>query len=143
MKPDKITLFLASIVTMTSVSWFSSCTHEADNTNLPEICFDTEVLPVFKNNCAISGCHDGNGEEMALTNYNQIREGVVPGNPNSSELFKAIITTWGENKMPPDQPLTQDNRTIIRVWIEQGAKETKCDVTTVSKEMNKISSYKY
>ena len=140
MKPDKITLFLSSVLIMSSVSWFASCTHEADLSNLPEVCFDTEVLPVFKNNCAITGCHDGNGEEMPLTNFAQISQGVIPGNPNSSEIYQAIITTRGENKMPPDQPLTQDNRTIIRVWIEQGAKETRCDLTLGAKGLIKVSA---
>jgi hypothetical protein len=29
-------------------------------------------------------------------------------------------------KMPPDEPLSKDNRTIIRLWIEQGAPATDC-----------------
>jgi hypothetical protein len=52
--------------------------------------------------------------------------GIKAGDPNDSEIYKAITKTSGEDKMPPDQPLSADNRTLIRLWIEQGAKETTC-----------------
>ena len=32
--------------------------------------------------------------------------------------------------MPPDNPISLENRTIIRLWIEQGAKQTICSDTT-------------
>jgi Planctomycete cytochrome C len=133
MKFDKISLSLAMLVTLTVVSWVTSCTHEADISNLPEICFTGEVLPIFVNNCAISGCHNGGGREsrMALNSYSNIIKGIVPGNPNSSSLYQAVIAKWG-NGMPPRQPLSEQNRTIIRVWIEQGAGETVCTDTTGS-----------
>jgi len=140
MKPDKITLLLASIVILTTVSWITSCTHNTDITNLPEVCFKRDVQFIISNNCAISGCHNGSGEAMPLTNYTEISYGVVPGDPNASPIYQAITSTWGEKKMPPDQPLTQDNRTIIRVWIEQGAQETKCDEVPVAVGNDKFSN---
>jgi hypothetical protein len=140
MKPDKITLLLASIVILTTVSWITSCTHNADITNLPEVCFKRDVQFIMVNNCAISGCHNGSGEAMPLTNYTEISREVVPGDPNASPIYKAITSTWGVNRMPPGQPLTQDNRTIIRVWIEQGAKETICDAVPVGNGTNEVSN---
>jgi hypothetical protein len=128
MKPDKITLLLASLVILTTFSWITSCTHNADISGYPDVCFDTEVLPVFTNNCAISGCHSGHGEAESLTNYTEIMRGIVPGNPDKSSLYQAMTDKWGINRMPPSQPLTQDNRTIVRMWIEQGAQEVKCSV---------------
>ena len=134
MKPDKIKLSLIIILIITTVSWITSCTHDAKITDIPTVCFESEVLPIFTNSCAISGCHDGGGREshMALNNYADISRSVVPGNPNSSNLYKAIIATWGEGKMPPDRPLSLENRTIIRLWIEQGAAQTTCAVRSAS-----------
>lgn len=131
MKLDKIYLSLALLIILTTFSWFTSCTHLANIANIPEICFTGDVLPIFINNCAISGCHDGGGREsrMALNNYADISQSVVPGNPNGSSLYQAIITKWG-NMMPPKQPLSEQNRTIIRLWIEQGATLTVCTDTT-------------
>jgi uncharacterized membrane protein len=127
MKINKIYLFLVSILMITTVSWIISCTHTADLSNLPEVCFEGDVLPVFKNSCSITGCHDGNGEsDLILNNYLDISHSVVPGDPLASEVYKAIIATAGENKMPPDRPLSLENRILIRLWIEQGAQLTVC-----------------
>jgi hypothetical protein len=127
MKSIATYLFFAIIMAITSILWIASCTHEPDLTGIPEICFEGDILTIFKNSCAISGCHDGSGEsDLILNSYQNIMEGIKPGDPSGSEIYKAITTTSGENKMPPDQPLSADNRTLIRVWIEQGAKETTC-----------------
>jgi hypothetical protein len=127
MKPDKIFLSLTLLAILTTISWITSCTHDTKISDYPEICFARDVLPIFQNSCAISGCHDGRGESgMSLDNYTAISRTVVPGNPGASSSYKAIIATWGENKMPPSQPLSLDNRTIIRIWIEQGAGLTTC-----------------
>jgi hypothetical protein len=131
MKLNKIYIFLVSILFFTAVSWIISCTHNADISNLPEICFEGDVLPIFKNSCAISGCHDGNGESsLVLNNYLDISNSVVPGHPFSSKVYKSIIGTIGENRMPPDQPLSTYNRILVRLWIEQGALLTVCPGAT-------------
>jgi hypothetical protein len=115
------------IVTSALILLITGCTHTADISDLPEVCFEGDVLPIFKNSCAIAGCHDGSGEsDLTLNNYLDISHEVNPGRPYDSEVYKAIIATWGENKMPPDRPLSLENRTIIRVWIEQGALLTIC-----------------
>jgi hypothetical protein len=127
MKPDKIYLSLSILIILVTVSWITSCTHNADLSGLPEVCFERDVLDIYKINCAKGGCHDGTGEAgPALNNYANIFNTVVPGNPDASNSYQAIISTWGENKMPPDQPLSTDNRTMIRVWIEQGALNKPC-----------------
>jgi hypothetical protein len=123
------TLFLAATLLIVSVLGFNSCTHKADISGLPTICFDTQVLPVYKNSCGISGCHDGSGgERMAMTSFAEIRSTVTPFHPESSRSYQAITDKWGE-QMPPSAPLSKDQRTIIRLWIEQGAQETLCDTT--------------
>lgn len=125
-------LFLAGSVLFGFILYLLTyCTHKADLGNIPEICFDRDVLPIFLNSCAISGCHDGTGESgLRLTSYVPISHAVEPGRPYDSEIYKAIITTSGEDKMPPDNPLSLEDRTIIRLWIEQGAGLTTCPDTT-------------
>jgi len=51
---------------------------------------------------------------------------VVPGKPEESPVYKAVITSFGEKRMPPDRPLSLENRTILRLWILQGANPTSC-----------------
>jgi hypothetical protein len=127
MKIDKVSLILMIVVVFTAFLWISSCRHDpVFPSNMREVCFETEVLPVFLNSCAISGCHDGSGEQTPYNNYVDISHGVIPGNPNGSQIYQSIIKKFGETRMPPDKPLSLGNRTIIRVWIEQGAKLTLC-----------------
>ena len=126
MKPDKIYFALAFLIIITSISWITSCKHEADISNFPEMCFERDILPIFSNSCAITGCHDGTGEGVILTSYTNIMNTVIPYNPDKSQSYKAITSTWGEGQMPPGLPISQEMRTIIRLWIEQGANETTC-----------------
>jgi hypothetical protein len=94
---------------------------------MPIICFDGDVLLIYTNNCAITGCHDGTrGSRMVFNNYADIKASVTPGNPGASQSYQAMISKWGNNIMPPNRPISLENRTIIRLWIEQGAEHTTC-----------------
>ncbi len=119
---------IAVIVCFTE-TW--SCTHDPLLKNIPEICFERDVLPVFQINCANTACHDGNGESgLVLNNYVPISQALVPGQPYKSAIYRSVISTSPETRMPPDRPLTLENRTKIRLWIEQGAVPSKCADTT-------------
>jgi hypothetical protein len=118
-------LFLAG--TLTSV--FLSCKHDPQGIDQIEIlCFETQILPIFQTSCALSGCHDSPGNESSyvFTNYNHIREAVTPGDPMKSPAYTALISSGEEGIMPPGQPLSIQNRTLIRIWIEQGALNENC-----------------
>jgi hypothetical protein len=131
MKYDKVYPFFLTLVSLTIFFFISSCTHTPVIDNIPEVCFEKDVLPIFQNNCAISGCHSGTGEShFKLDSYSSISESVVAGKPYSSRAYNAIISAFGDNLMPPGQPLSLNNRTIIRLWIEQGAGNTTCPDTT-------------
>lgn len=109
----------------------NSCTHEglpADQ--MEEICFTRQVLPIFQNSCATSGCHDATTAEegYVFTDYANIMKSIEPGDASKSKAYKAI--TSHSETMPPDVPLPIDKRILIRLWIEQGAKETTCQSNT-------------
>lgn len=131
MKTYKIKSFLVLFVFMILPVMFSLCKHELlIPVDIQEICFEREVLPIFRNSCGIAGCHSENGESnYILTDYYGISHSVVPGKPYESPVYKAIITRTGERRMPPDRPLALETRMIIRLWIEQGAKLTSCPDT--------------
>jgi len=101
-----------------------------------EVCFESSVLPIFVSSCARSGCHDATShvEGYTLTSYaNIIRKGISPGNASSSKLYKVLFAS-GEERMPPDAPLSQAQKDSIKAWIDQGAKNTvncncSCDQT--------------
>jgi hypothetical protein len=120
-------VIIGTLFIIITFALFYSCSHEADLSGFPEICFEGEVLPIFLNSCATTECHDGQGEsDLILSSYQDIMNGIVPGDPGASDIYQAITSSSGFDLMPPDQPLTQDNRTLIRLWIEQGARNTVC-----------------
>jgi hypothetical protein len=110
---------------------FYSCTQDPnDISDIEAICFDTQVLPILKTSCGISGCHDGSEEHFTVGGYVSIMELVQPGDPRGSKLYKIITDIRNDDMMPPDNPLTRTQRNIIQVWIAQGANETLCSPDT-------------
>jgi uncharacterized membrane protein len=106
---------------------FSSCKHETpDAGSFDTVCFETEILPVFQNSCATSGCHSSSGhtEGFSLDTYASIVKHLTPFDGNSSKIYRAI--TGKPELMPPGNALSKDLRTKIWLWIEQGAQETNC-----------------
>jgi Planctomycete cytochrome C len=112
------------------LSVFLSCKHGTEGLDqLDKICFESQILPVFQNSCAISGCHDtpGNESGYVFADYQHIMEAVTPGDPEKSPAYTSLISGSGEEGiMPPGHPLSKQNRTLIRVWIEQGALNESC-----------------
>lgn len=121
MKPFLLLSFIGGLVV------FSSCTHETTlQPNLEEtVYFNTQILPMFQNTCAVSGCHNSVTKEDGydLSNYASIiSKGIIPGDATKSLIYKTIT---GESKlMPPNNPLPIDQRTLVKLWIDQGAEET-------------------
>jgi hypothetical protein len=91
------------------------------------IYFQNSVLPLVVSNCAKAGCHDQNTakEDLNLTSYSNILRIVSPYNPQRSKLYTALFT-GEEGSMPPDAPLSLNQKSIIYYWILQGALNNKC-----------------
>lgn len=102
------------------------------------VCFESEILPLFKSNCAKSGCHDAasHEENLILDSYSNImRKYIVPGNADNSKIYRVLFET-GKDKMPPapNADLTTAQKALIGKWINEGAKNTvncnsTCDTT--------------
>jgi uncharacterized membrane protein len=123
------------------------CKHKADlNTNNSDpnqpsnnstcdpdtIYFQNDVLPLLVSNCATSNCHDQQSaqDDVVLIDYLSVMETgeIKAGDPSDSELYEVIMESDPEDIMPPP-PLSQlndDQKLIIKNWIEQGAKNNSC-----------------
>ena len=129
---QKTTISLVIIFLFFSLSVFNnSCKHQPQNVStLRTVCFESEVLPIFQSNCTMPGCHNDSKEdkEFNLKTYNEIIKFVSPGKPLNSEIYKVITNKFGEIMPPsPNNPLSESQRSLIYVWILQGAKT--CDTT--------------
>lgn len=102
------------------------------NCSPDSVYFQQQVLPILVSNCAVSGCHDAitRQDGVQLTDYNNIINtgDVRPGNPGSSEIWEKINDNDPSDRMPPPprSPLSQQQKDIVRKWIEQGAKNNSC-----------------
>jgi hypothetical protein len=114
------------VIFLTMTRIVPSCTHETLNlAQFDTVCFERDILPVFKNGCATTGCHSGQGEGMNLTSYDGIMRGITEGSAAQSRIYQAITTSLNQ-PMPPGHALAESDRIRIRIWIEQGAKPTNC-----------------
>ena len=104
--------------------------------------FTLRVLPLLKTKCF--GCHGGDpddirGEYELVTREGMLKGGeseepsVVPGNPENSSLYQAVL--WEGYEMPPKENdrLTGKETEYIRDWIQAGApwpdEETQLGIT--------------
>jgi hypothetical protein len=129
-------------ILLLGVQLMTSCRHEPwlpDSMN--SLCFDEDIRPIMLSNCAYSGCHDAQSSEddIDLSTYNAVMASdvVKAGDPNGSEMYEVLFKS-GSKQMPPSpRPrLSEDSRELIRIWIQQGARNEcqakNCDSTNVT-----------
>jgi len=127
LKNEVLTIIILAGITIFSLP---SCTHEpAGIEDMEAICFDSQVLPLLQTSCGTSGCHGSGSIEggFDVSNYQAVMKAVSPGDPRGSELYHVLTAINSETMMPPDGPLTREQRTTIEVWIAQGAENTRCE----------------
>ncbi|MBL7811888.1 MAG: hypothetical protein JNL57_06655 [Bacteroidetes bacterium] len=130
----KLRLISAVLLGLFAMGGLSTCKHEppyldttTTNTGVDTICFERDILPLFKTNCAKSGCHDSitQEENMMLNSYNGIRyskdKGVVPGDPSKSKLIKEIDNGKMNGPTSGYGNLSADQVALIKRWIKEGA----------------------
>jgi uncharacterized membrane protein len=92
--------------------------------------FSDAVMPVLQAKCV--SCHNSEKKKggLLLTSYEEIlkggktKEGVIPGNIATSEIFRRITLPKNHKEfMPTDgkTPLTESQVAILEYWIESGA----------------------
>lgn len=94
------------------------------------VSFSRQIAPVLQEKCVT--CH---GAEKAKGGYRMHTFGallkpgksgepaVTGGNPDSSELFKRLIASDADDRMPQEgEPLPSAQIDLIRRWIAEGAK---------------------
>ena len=95
--------------------------------------FETDLLPILRSNCAISGCHDAQShkEGVVMENYSTIRSTgkINLSNPSGSKLYRSLIDTDPGDRMPPaPRPaLSSEQIALVLKWIQQGAQDLHCD----------------
>ncbi len=94
----------------------------ADEATTLDPSFDSDVRPVLQK-CI--GCHgpDRPKADLCLTNRSSAIElaVIVPRDPNSSSLMERVLSSDPDYRMPPDEPLSDAEVSVLRRWIASGA----------------------
>ena len=105
--------------------------------------FNTDILPIFMGNCAISGCHDVITKEhgVAFVNYEMITSSdhIVPFNLDKSEVYEKITEDDAKEVMPPTGRMSADKINLIRRWILQGAPNNFCEPNAGGCDTTKVT----
>jgi mono/diheme cytochrome c family protein len=100
--------------------------------------YNDDVLPVIRQHCA--GCHGADKQKggLNLATYGVAMQGgssgavVAPGNPDKSRLY-TMTAHKEEPVMPPSKTKIPDAQlAVLRLWIEQGGKETATSTASVA-----------
>lgn len=117
-------LLLPVLVCCSDVVWA-----QTERSSLPPVSFETEILPVLKQNCL--RCHSEMLAEGDLR-FDAGRETVVGGGQTGSdilgssaadsELFRRITSTTPGYRMPKQGDALSDAQVdLVKRWLEQGA----------------------
>ena len=109
----------------------SNCSKDKGSTSNCQTCstisFKADIIPIFKSNCALSGCHLNVAGHVNLDSavaYTQItapgKGYIVAGNPNNSILYMQLVP-GGSPIMPPTGQLDACTSQKVYCWILQGA----------------------
>ncbi len=108
--------------------------------------FANDILPLLSSSCGIAGCHDAAREKegLSMTDYNSvINTGEVKkGNPAGSKLYRVLISSDPDEKMPPPGSgvsLSSGQIEMIYTWISQGAQNNSCNPNAGGCDTSKIS----
>jgi hypothetical protein len=106
---------------------------------LPEtVSFNAHIRPIFSDTCFACHGFDSKKREADLRldtpegAYAKLKDSehhaIVPGKPNESAILKHIFSDDPEEIMPPPKfhkVLTDHQKSLVRRWVEQGAKYEK------------------
>lgn len=76
--------------------------------------FDANIAPVFAEDCAVSGCHSGPGDDggFSLDGLEDIRAAVNSGRP--------VVEVIDAGDMPPSGSLDAPEINRIKCWVAAG-----------------------
>lgn len=146
MRSRAVVLVIAASALAVALASSSGCSGTNDDPAAP-VCIDAGIDPTctpayeptwdalftktFKPGCAFSGvsCHAAKGHQGNLNfedidaAYTDVTHGkVVPGKPECSTIVHRIVSTDGNERMPPAAALSAGEKCAIAQWITAGAK---------------------
>ena len=120
--PFRVSVLLVFCVTASVGSWRCSIQRDV-------VSYNQDIRPIFNKKCL--ACHGGVKqlgdfsllfEEEAFSSTESGVQAIIPGNASKSELMRRILHHDPDERMPfEEEALTENEKNLIRKWIDQGA----------------------
>lgn len=119
---------------LTHLAFALASLHATESPRATKIEFNRDVRPILSENCFACHGFDPKHREADLrldtfegaTQDRDGSRGIVPGDLTKSDAWQRIISDDKDEVMPPPKshkpPLSSKQRSILKTWIEQGAK---------------------
>ena len=127
MKNKKVTMkhLVICILCLSLLVWSSCSKPTTEISCASTISFRTDLVPIFKNSCALVGCHTGGSPQghlnldsaVAYTNLST-KGYFTAGNPTLSIVYDRMTST--SNPMPASGVLPSAQTDKVYCWIKQG-----------------------
>ena len=115
---------IATLCLLGIVFLIDSCEYNNEDELYPEkgsstncdtisITYASGIETIILDNCALSGCHDGNSGLATINDYSSVKSYVDNG------LLEQRVLD--QKDMPPTGPLSTCNQQKIRSWLMDGA----------------------
>ena len=123
---------ILSCALIAATTWTASAVAE----NTGEIFFETHIRPLLAERCI--ECHGEKKQKGALRldsktgweHGGKNGPSVVPGDPASSLLIKAVRRIDEDLQMPPKHPLSATEMSALEQWVQMGAPDPRTSPTT-------------
>lgn len=103
------------ILAVCMIILFQSCTNDKFETDLcASVSYVETIQPIINMKCAVSGCHVSGFQPGDFTNYQVLKQKVDDG--------KLQLVVFDLKIMPPVNKLSDEETSIVKCWIANGAK---------------------
>ena len=122
------------VLGITAVVMFSACTKDTTviiplvKTVNRTVSFSSDLLPIFKTSCAITGCHADGGHQPNLTSDKAYKsligdpDFIKVSDPESSQLYQRLTGQIAPQMPMGKTPNPSNIEALVLTWIKQGAK---------------------
>jgi hypothetical protein len=114
--------------------------HDGGESTIPEehlAFFEKRIRPLLVEKCY--ACHSQDADEVqgefladsrsSIRRGGSLGPGIVPYDPKQSVVIQRVMTRDEDERMPPDEPLSNDEIGDLMLWVEMGAPDPRSKAT--------------
>ncbi|MFZ4543747.1 MAG: hypothetical protein ACOYOA_06840 [Saprospiraceae bacterium] len=117
-------VFMSAVVFSLSSCYKDSTVYPDTEEITRQVSFTTDILPIFNESCAVSGCHSNGGKAPNLSTASAFNSLTVGNYINTGDPESSVLYQWMAGKKATPMPIVGINKNynaLVLAWIKQGA----------------------